>query len=123
MKERLIKFDKVKAYLSFSVHFDKGSNEMVHLEVGCAEDIENMMKLFADEQWEELFPDEYDPFEFMYAVFTGVEFHNSDEKGNKSQAGIHGVHSFASSTIDLTTLQDKNAEKLQKIRAIVDEVE
>jgi len=47
------------------------SADEVLVEVGCAEDIENMMQLFFKERWEELFEDNYDRMEFKWQHLTG----------------------------------------------------
>ena len=86
------------------------------LEIGEDEDIEYIMKLFINSKWEELFPNQYHPLEFNYATFNGISFSNNDKNNVIMQ--IYGPYLRGSCRLDLSSLADKNAEKLKRIREI-----
>lgn len=113
--ENVIELTNIKAYLMFTINNDHGEDE-VSVEVGCAEDIENMMQLFFKERWEELFEDDYDRMEFEWATFNGISFVNDDD--NRIGMQIYGNYKQGSCRLDLRSLADKNAEKLKRIREI-----
>lgn len=117
--ENVINLENLKAHMMFTLYFDNGHTEEEALQVGESEDIENIMKLFINSMWEELFPDQYDPIEFNYATFNGISFSNSDKNDVTMQ--IYGPYLQGSCRLDLSSLADKNAEKLKRIREIVAE--
>lgn len=117
--ENVINLDEIQAHMMFTIVFDNEQTQEVSLEVGCAEDIEEQMKKFFKEDWQNLFSDWYDPFNFMYAYFNGISFINSGK--NKIGMQIYGNYKMGSCTLDLESLGDKNADKLKRIREIASE--
>jgi trans-2-enoyl-CoA reductase len=115
-QENVIELEEIKAYMMFTIVFDNEQTEEVNLEVGCAEDIEEQMKMFIKEDWENLFSDWYDPFNFMYAHFNGIYFGNNGR--NKISMQIYGNYKRGNCTLDYETLADENAKKLLQIRTI-----
>lgn len=116
--ENVIELENIKAHLMFTIHMDYGTEE-VSLEVGCAEDIENMMQLYFKESWEELFEDDYDRMNFNWASFNGISFVNNDN--NRIGMQIYGNYAQGSCSLDMEFLTEKNADKLKRIREIASE--
>lgn len=117
--ENVIQLTDIKTYMMYTIYFENGRTQEEQLEVGCAEDIQNQMEMFFKEQWQDLFSDWYDPFDFMYATFHGITFINSDK--NRIAMQIYGNYKSGSCTLDFESLSDKNAQKLKRIREIANE--
>jgi trans-2-enoyl-CoA reductase len=114
--ENVIKLDEIKAHMMFTLVYENEQTQEVSLEVGCAEDIEEQMKMFIKEDWENLFSEWYEPFSFMYAYFNGISFINTGR--NRIGMQIYGNYKSGSCTLDYESLADENAKKLLQIRTI-----
>lgn len=117
--ENVINLDDIKAHLMFTLVFENEQTQEESIEVGCAEDIENIMGMFLKEKYEDLFSDQYEPLNFMYATFNGISFVN--KSNNRVGMQIYGNCVQGSCTLDIESLADKNADKLKRIREIANE--
>lgn len=117
--ENVIKLEEIKAHMMYTVVFENEHELQVSHEVGCAEDIEEQMKMFVNEDWENLFSDYYDPMDFEYAYFNGVSFVSNGK--NRIGMQIYGNYKQGSCNLDIESLADKNADKLKRIREIANE--
>jgi hypothetical protein len=121
MRENIIILNNVKGQLDFVVYYENGDMDSVSLKVTCAEDIEYKMKLFFEKRWEELFENLFSSDEIVDAVFEGIELSHVDDNNNISRMMIFGNTCKGSIMIDYEALADKNAEKIKKIRDIINE--
>jgi hypothetical protein len=118
MRENIVVLNNVVGHLDFTVYYnDYHSTDSISLKVDCAEDIENMMKLFFGKKWEELFDND----EIVDATFDGIELYHKDERENQVKMYIYGNKCGGSTIINYEVLADKNADKIRKIREIINE--
>ncbi|MFO1442940.1 hypothetical protein KDN24_06880 [Bacillus sp. Bva_UNVM-123] len=117
--ENIIEFKNIKGFMMYTIVFDNDMTEEVSLEVGCAEDIEMQMEMFFNRKWNDLFEGWYDPYNFMYATFNGIRLVNEDS--NQVGIQIYGNYKIGSAKLDLNKLLDSNADKLKRIREIINE--
>ncbi|PZT57406.1 hypothetical protein [Paenibacillus silvae] len=116
-KENSIKFSKVSSYLVFDV-FGDGWDETAHVKVSCGEDIESSFKCYEQKQWEELFDDQYSWHSVESVEFKGFEIRCEDDEGNRFRAG-NDLGEYGSATFNTNSLEAKNAQKLERIRQIL----
>lgn len=116
MDKKLVQIKGVKPYLTFSLHGDMGVNE-VDIEVSCAEDIENLMKLYLEQDWKALLLDDYNPFSVDWVEFKGVHFSARGE--HRLTAKLNDQQLYAVVEIDASAVVAEQQDKLKRIEAIL----
>lgn len=118
-KENVIDLKNINAHIMFTIVSEDGQSEEESMIVNNSEEIENTMRLFFEEKWEELFGDQYDHERFSYAYFNGIAFIN--DGADRVTMQIYGPYKQGSCSLDLKTLADKNADKVKRILEIAAE--
>jgi len=122
-KENEISFEEPKFYLEFTIYDYNENNTSVFLEVGCGEDIENYMKDYFKENWEEMFCNKVPSInDISYVTIDGISIEAKD--GNceiKSRIPSRGSwqYNFAKIKFNIQNLEDKNALKIKQIRELI----
>ena len=119
-KENEIRFNNLIMSLHFCV-YDHDENDMdVNIKVTCQEDIEHCMKLYFEENWEELFEDKVPSIDDVHwATFQGIKL-TAKENGHKFWGGIVSNTIFGLLRLNLDELSQENANKLAAIRQILE---
>jgi hypothetical protein len=112
-----------KVRLSFQViTWDDSFDEDIY--VGCAEDIEQVMKLYFNKDWKGLFYDwKGEMTSSWFKDVTDVAFEGiyitAKEEGKGHIYTMIGSSPRMTAAVDLDKMGDKNAEKINEIRSIL----
>jgi hypothetical protein len=91
--------------------------------VSCAEDIEEVMKLYFNKEWKALFHDWNDKTSGWYKDITDVLFDGiyitAKEEGKGHIYTMIGSSPKVTVAFDLDSMRDKNATKINEIRSII----
>jgi hypothetical protein len=91
--------------------------------VSCGEDIEEIMKLYFNKDWKTLFHDYNNKFASWYKDITDVAFDGiyltAKEEGKGHIYTMIGSSPKVTVAVDLESMGDKNATKINEIRKIL----
>ena len=121
-RENVIKFSKPKFYLEFTVYDENENDNSVWLEVSCGEDIESYMKDYFNENWDQLFFNKVpNTSDISYATIDGmgIDAKDGDCELQARVPSRGSFHNFARIKFDMKTLEEDNAQKINKIREII----
>lgn len=118
MNKKSVQIKGVKSYLtfSFSLHGEVYARDVV-IEVSCAEDIENLMKLYLEQDWKALLEDDFNPFSIDWVEFTGIHFSARGE--HRLTAKLNDQQLYAVVEIDASAVVAEQQDKLKRIEAIL----
>ncbi|MFE9082211.1 hypothetical protein [Bacillus mobilis] len=121
MSENTGALTEIKVWMSFLVA-TMDDNFQIEIEVSCGEDIENYMKLYFAENWEELFEDSNisRPEEVCDASFQGIQM-SAQDVDNKHACYIEALNGYrrSSFSINKESLNKDSISKIERIREII----
>ncbi len=119
MKENSVKLNNVTAWIIFNV-FTMDDSFIEEIEVSCGEDIESLMKMYFNKNWNDLFEMKSYLRDICDASFQGIQLKASDEKEQHVCCIdlLNGAR-HSNVVIDMKTLGDVNADKIKRIREII----
>ncbi|GAB6558032.1 hypothetical protein bcgnr5378_06970 [Bacillus cereus] len=120
MNEDRLVFDRIEGKLIFGVLMDNHHFQQ-EVAISCGEDMEEYMQMYFKKDWAGLFSEYFINVRDIYDVsFEGIHMSATEtEKNHSTNIQLLNNQRRASVKFDRNTLVDDNAEKIKKIREII----